>query len=411
MRNDYYRKNFILNLLGEGIRGLSAGFITPITILTIFVSQFTSSKIFIGLLFTIPALGNFAGPILSAYLGAGLKRKKTLLVNLHILYVLCWFAISVFAFISSRFTPSGNLIAFFIIYGLSGFLAGIIIPQWFDYIAKILGKKIGTYLGLAFALSGGFSIVGALWAKQVLERVPSPDNFGFCFLFAGLIQLSFPVFIFFQIEKEDFPLSGRAEFRTYLHNLFKILKEDKNYIHILIVQILLSFGAMSSSFYAVYAGSKFEMTGNVVGSFTVMLIIGGMVGSIFLGAMGDVIGHSFSLSIAIVGGIGAALCALLANSLTLFYILFFLLGIFLIPTFISCTNLVLEMATIEHRPSYIALNSMIVSPFAAIAPILGGIFINAFSYSFVFILTIIVLFPTLIIIKKKGTGYFFIAGL
>ena len=402
---EIYRKNFLLNILLEGFCGLGSGFVVPATILAIFLSTFTSSKILIGLLFAVPAIGTSLTPILSAYYTAGLARKKKLLVYLHLAYIICWLMLTMFVFLSDKLTPEGTLIAFFIIYGLSSFIIGFLIPPYLDYIGKIVPKGRGVFFGTAFAASGGLAIIGAFLARRILSSISFPENYGLCFFSASAFWLLSLLFLSLNIEVEGPPVSQRKKFGVYLRDLVKILKEDKGYLRLIIVQMITSFGAMSSPFYAIYASSQLQVTGSVLGYFTVMLLSGGMIASVLLGVLGDFFGHNISLLIAVVCGIGSATIALFGSSVGHFYALFFLLGFSLAPTFMVCTNLVLEMATIEQRSSYLALNSTLVAPLAATAPLLGGFLIRTFSYSFVFSLTIAVLLVgLLVLIMETGKG-------
>lgn len=397
---EIYRKNFLLNILLESFWGLGSGFVVPATILAIFISNFTSSKIAIGFLFALPAIGTSLTPIFSAYYTGGLARKKKLLVGWHLVYVVCWFLLALFAFLSGKLVPEETIFFFFIIYGLSSLTVGLIVPPYLDYIGKIVPKGRGIYFGIAIAASGGFAILGAFLARRILSLTPFPGNYGLCFLSAASFQLFSLLFLGLNIEVEGPPVSQTKKFRPYLQNLIKILKEDREYLQLIFLQMITSFGAMSSPFYAVYASTKLQVTGSILGYFTIMLLLGGMIASVLLGILGDVFGHKISLLIAIVCGIGSATIALFGSSETHFYALFFLLGFSLTPTFMVCTNLVLEMASIEHRSSYLALNSTLVSPLAAVAPLLGGFLVRTFSYPVVFLLTIAVLLVGLFVLIK-----------
>jgi len=408
--NRIYRRNFLLNVLLEGFWGLGGGFVVPTTILAIFLTNFTPSKIVIGLLFTIPALGSSLTPIFSAYYTGKFAKKKIPLVYLHIGYVICWFIISILTFLAKRFSAEGIITLFFIFYGLSSAIIGFIIPPYFDYIGKVLHKRRGTYFGIALATSGGLSILGAFLARKILSSVPFPQNYGFCFFSASIFQLLSILFLGLNVESEESPVPERKGLGIFLRDIAGILKRDKRYLRLFVVQVLMSFGGMSSSFYAVYASSRLQLTAGMLGYFTVMLVLGGMVASILLGILGDMLGHSLSLFIAIACGITSALIALAGSSVSHFYLLFFLLGFSLTPTYIACTNLILEIATIEQRSSYLALNSSFVGPFAAVAPLIGGFLIRTFSYSLVFSLTIAVLFAGLLVLipgNKLGKGNLF----
>lgn len=324
-----------------------------------------------------------------------LTLKKKILLYLHLAYLACWLALAIFAFFSARLNPRYALFIFFFFYGLSSFIIGIIIPPYFDYIGKVIPRNRGIYFGIALSSSAGLAIIGALLASRALDNFSFPASYAVCFSASFLIQFLSLIFFIFNVEHDNSAGSSltdaRFKFSSYLHTLFRILKEDKSYFNLLLVQIIISFGAMSYSFYTVYANSILSLSGNLLGRLTIMLVLGQVVAGIILGVVGDIQGHRFSLGIAILCGIGSAIIAIFGRSIGSFQAIFFLAGISLTSSYIEITNLTLEVATIDERSSYAALNSTLVGPFAAIAPLLGGILICNISYTFVFGLTAVVL--------------------
>jgi len=195
------------------------------------------------------------------------------------------------------------------------------------------------------------------------------------------------VFLGCNIERENkHAVEEKHSFGDYLVILKGILKNDRYFLRFLTVQIILCLSGIAGPFFGVYADYKLHLTGSMLGGLTMMLVAGQAVATIILGMLGDYWGHRTSLAISVFSAAAAAVLAVFSNSFPMFSIVFFLLGIGGAPAFVSIINMLLEMNETGDRGSYIALNTTFTAPFAAAAPLIGGLLIKNVSYTFVFML-------------------------
>jgi len=145
MEDKTYKRNFVLNIFLEGMWGLGVGFVVTTTILSVFVSRFTPSKIAVGLLFTIPVIGSSIMPVLTTYFTRKRRFIKWPMICLHVVYVATWLAIAVFTRFSAGMSPKTVLFVFFTIYGTGSILGGMMAPMYFDYIGKIFPSGRGFF--------------------------------------------------------------------------------------------------------------------------------------------------------------------------------------------------------------------------------------------------------------------------
>jgi len=96
--------------------------------------------------------------------------------------------------------------------------------------------------------------------------------------------------------------------------------------------------------------------------------------------------------------VAAALTALFASSLTVFYACFFFAGGYISATLIANMNLVLEFCPPEERPKYIGLSNSLAAPVFALSPVLGGRIADRWSYPALFVLTAVLVLAGLLVL-------------
>lgn len=394
------KRNFILNIFRQALWGLGNSFVVESTIIMIFLTHFTDSKVVIALLATIPALSGAIMPIISEYFTKDIHPKKTPMSLLVVLSQLCWVGIAIFAFTSRSFTPSGVLIAFFILYAVSSIIMGVTTPMHFTFVAKVIPKNRGAFFGIGSVSLGIFGIIGAIFAKTILEKYSFPANFALCFLIAAIIRAVHVVFIMASVEQEIPVKQENNKFHLYLKELIELIRKNKKYRNLIAVQIAVSLSTMGTVFYAVYIKSVIEMTPTVIGMITIFGISGGMVASVISGLLGDVKGHRLTYAAALCGSIITVLIALFGKTVNHFYLMFFLGGASGGTASVAYSALMMDMAPKGLSGRYFAVSSTVLAPFAALAPMIGGILIEKTSYTFVFFLTAIFLFISLVMFLR-----------
>jgi MFS family permease len=145
---------------------------------------------------------------------------------------------------------------------------------------------------------------------------------------------------------------------------------------------------MAGSFFTLAAIRRLGATDDQVGGFTLIFVISQTLTNLFWGYLGDKKGYKLLTALGALGQIAAALIAVWANSISLFYLIFAITGAALSLEMIANLNIVLEFGPREERPTYIGLANTIRSPFTGLAPVLGGVIADRLSFEAVFLTTI-----------------------
>ena len=246
---------------------------------------------------------------------------------------------------------------------------------------------MGRSLGLSPRLSTGLRELAAIAAGFMLERLPSPLDFTFCFL-ATAIFFVFSYIILAQTREQESQRPKTEEHpAAFWGHSWNILKRDRNFNAFLLVRSISQFAAMGISFYLVYAVRVFGMSESVAGIMTAVLFIAQVAFGPLMGRLGDRWSHR---GVMMLGGLGAAASSLLAwhaNSVAWFYPVFFLAAIAIVAIWTIPLALTVKFAQEHERPIYIGLSNTVSAPATILAPIIGGWFADTAGYDAMFLVS------------------------
>lgn len=377
----------------------------PDTIIPVFLSNFTSSKIVIGLSSTIMgSLGGIGVALPQLFVASRVEnrvQKKPILMVVITVRALCWGFLALTTYVFAASHP--NLMIFLLFFSLLVFtlMAGVGVVPFFD----IWGKAIpSTLRGRFFAhrqLWGGVAAVGSgLIAGSILgnERISFPDNFAILFSLAFIYLGMAYVALSSVREPLEEVHETRLTFANFLKKAFHVLNSDTNYRRYLLVQILVGASALAMPFYVLYAREASKVRLEIVGIFLSAQMLGGMVSNVLWAHLSDFVGNRRVVQMGSLVGLSMPVIALAAaRHLTFFFfVLFVLAGSFVAGRRIGRTNFVLDSAPPKDRPVYIGLNGTLSLP-VVIFPLLGGMIVQRVSYSFLFALTTAVVLAGLVL--------------
>ncbi len=397
--NQHLRWNFSVNAVDFGLYIFALSFASQLTILPAFVREFTSSNLVIGIIPTINVIGWLLPQMLSARYIEKFNRKKRFILIVGIGERLPWLFIALAVLFLANVSPVWSLLAFFAFYSIFCFSGGINTPAWLDMIGKIIPeRKRGRFFGFSNFMGNGVGVGGALLAGYLLENKTFPGNFATCFMLT-FISMSISLGFLALTKEPAYPVvKERVALRDYLSQLVVIARDNRNYLLFLISAVLIGFSVMASGFFTVHAIGKLGLSGSQIGRFTAITLFFQTVTNPMWGYMGDRKGHKSVMAAGAMGTILAAITAAFANSASVFYVVFAITGTSLSAAMIARLSIVLEFSEPEERPTYIGLTNTVKAPFAAIAPIAGGMLGDRFQLPFVFLLTAAIILTGLLVL-------------
>ena len=294
-----YRWNFIVNALDNTFFFFGMSFIAESTVIPVYVSHLTDSRMLIGLVSAVASAGWFLPQLLAANGTERLSRKKPLMVRGGLFIErlpLLLLAISAYLFAGSNAALALGL--FFLFYSWHRIGSGALAPAWEDMIAKMIPlDRRGRFFGIANFGGSLLGIIGAQLTTIFLARYAFPHNFALCMAFAA--AANFVSWSFLSLAREPVrpPSKEHISTLTYLRRLPGVLRSDRNFGRYLASRVLAGLGRMAMGFTTVYAVQRWDLPDHQVGVYTMILLVVQTAFNLLFGYLGDRKGHKRSLEL------------------------------------------------------------------------------------------------------------------
>lgn len=406
--DDEVRKNYRWNVTVSWTDGIlfsiGLAFCTDLTILPVFLSNFTDSKVIISLIPAITTLGLTLPQLLSAHYIESLPRKKPITTLIGVGMRLPWLFLALFALYLADGNNLLNIILFFVFYAMFTVTWGLILPPWLDIMGKIVPMpKRGFFMGVRFAIGRLAGIPAGFAAYYIIEQMHFPHNFALLFALS-FVFMSVSLGFFAMTREPVHPTTReRRHFSEFMRAIPATIGHDRNFFWFIVFNMLVSSANLALGLYAVYGVKQFHLSDSVSGIFTAVLMVSQMVFSVAWGYWGDRHGYRGSLIASTLLCALAPLVALMAPSIEWYYLVFILIGGFISANQVVNMNIILEFSAPEDRPLYISASYALTAPVFSLSPIIGGLFADLVSWQALFLAAFI--FPMLalavVIMKVK----------
>jgi MFS family permease len=334
----------------------------------------TGSALLIGL---IPAIHNAGWQLPQLFIAgwvAKQSRYKPLVVGLTIAERLPFLGLGILAAATPRISVP---LALTLTYGLlivQGLGAGVTANPWTTMIGKIIpAERRSTFFGVQSAAANVLASASAFAAGVILEKLPSPQDFTYCFLLCSFSMVISWYFLNRTREPDNLPAAEPAAGLTIdAEKLRGILRSDKNFCWFLLGRMITQLGVMGFAFYTVYAVRVYGASELVVGSMTSVMLATQIGANVLMGWIGDRWSRKGVMEIGLAAGVLSALLAILAPSAGWFYPVYALAALANVAAWTIGIAMSLEFGAEADRPAYIGLANTLIAPANILAPFLGG---------------------------------------
>jgi MFS family permease len=381
----FLRRNFVAGLVHGTFFQASAAFGSIHTVLPSFVALLTQSPVAVGLMAAVQGMGEVVPQMFTAYLIEDRPRKKPYLLWIITVRWVSWAVLGYLTLQVGATRPGlvlGVLIGLFGLFSLAGGMGTVVYADVFSKAipAQIRGRFIGVRQLVGYLLAIGAGGV----VKLILDdpaRFPFPSSYALIFfLSAGALLVAFTGFAL--IREPVYPTQRMSRsLGALLRRAVVLARQNANFRRLLGARGLTATALALAPFYVVYAQAEIGVDPGMVGLYLSAQMAGGALSNLVWGWLGDRYGNRAVIVGTSLTGALAPLLALLVpvGSEALFVAVFAFLGATLSGMRLGYTNFILEMASVELRPTCVALQNTLLTP-VAVLPLLVGALVRALSY-------------------------------
>jgi hypothetical protein len=394
------RRNLWALVFEKGFFFFGLSFAGPFTVLTALASQLTTSAVFIG---SISMVWNGASFLPVPFVARWIRnhpermpiiRRAELIRGCAFILVAGWLFLTHAQ--NTGLTLVVLLVGIVLFCGSDGFNS---VP-YVDMIARILTSRERARMTWQGMLVGGvFSFVGSLVVQRILTPgvLSFPTSFTLLLTIASFLFLMSLVSISLIRERDvqaKHPHVVEGALTQAPHALGAILRHDTVYERMLLTRFLTNLDQMAVPFYTVYALTVLKLPVNSIGLFVAAQAAGALIGPIAYGRVAERRGaqrviqmSALVQALAPVVGLLIAFFAHVTPSLGPWIaMVFVVMGMSNSGMALGYYNYPLDWCPANDRPNYLALLS-IVGIISMLAPLLGGVLVQAFTYETLFAVT------------------------
>ncbi|WP_235598480.1 MFS transporter [Kosmotoga arenicorallina] len=393
------KRHFIAFVWHASFLALTMAFVEVNTVLPSLVLKAGGNSFSIGLITAITT----GIPLLVQIVFAGLlmarpKKKPFLLFGIYLRI----FALAFMGFmLKSSLTGSVLLLMIFLVisvFSFSGVFAGIC---YTDLLGKsIAGKSRRKFMAFRQIVGSILSFGGGFLARMVVSEVPYPDNYSMMF-FVAAISLALGSMGFWLIYESPAKIISYPGFWKILKNIPSTLKKDGNLRNYIVFSNLTGFGLILIPFYVLLAKETYGLSGENVGNFLFLQMIGILIAGFFWGSYLQHKGFKKLLyACALFGGTIPILSLFLSNVGDNFYALIFLLtGVTLSARKMGFEGLLIEISNDENRALYTGISGAF-NVVTSILPLIMGAIIDFIGFKIVFSLSSFFIFSGILYLRR-----------
>jgi MFS family permease len=380
------RWNFWVNVGDLSFVTLAGSFVFISTILPLYASYLTDSRVLIGLIPAAYLVASHGPQLFMAARAEALGRKKPWVVRVSVFERVPWLILGLGILLWPE-APAWFSYAFLVAMLLAAQGAvGVASPAWRAMLANVVHPdRKGLMFGLGSSFGGLMGAAGALLSRYILDTVAFPRSFGVCFLLAFAGQAISWTFLTLNREPERPPDRPRARLGSYLRELPEVLRRDANFARFLISQVLVILGTLGVTFYIVYGREAFGVSDSFAATLTMVALTSQALGTPLLGWWGDRFGHRSAIEVAALLCAAAGLVMVIAPGAGWMYAAFALLTLSDAGIKVARPSLTMDLGAGGRVPTYVALTTTLLAAPALAAPILAGWLIDRLDFRPVFV--------------------------
>jgi len=380
-----YWWNFTTLILDSSIFSFSVAMLSVETILPYFVSHLSTQSFWVGVVPALYFLGEFFPQLFGAYLVHHMTTRKWPIVWIAASERVGILAIALVAQFVDKISSSLALGLFLFSYTIFTITNGLISPAYNDFISKNIMQHRGLYFGVREFGNGLIGLVASLTASSLLLGYTFPVNMRILF-WIGFATSFISPFIEMTFREVPYPVQKTEEkLGVFFKDIPGLIKQQVGMQKFLVARSVFGLCLLANSFFAIYAVRRFSLDAGVLGIFTMIILLTRSAFGFIWGYLGDRFGYKKNYIWSSLILICMGVLALTSNGVWGFYIIAFGIGAVNSVILTGDPNMIFQLSPPNETSRFVGIVNTVISPVMTLAPIVGGLLVDSFSYSVLFV--------------------------
>jgi len=369
-------RNALLNAAGEALFGFKFWLVPSATVLTVLLTRYGASERMLGAIVSIESACSLLPQLLGAWVFRSRRRLKAHLIAWHVVVMLPFLLfMGLLTFQAERLDPATYRWLMLLCHAGYWLAIGVVVAAWMDFLAHLFPASVrGTAMGMA-AFGAALAGTGAgLLAGWLILHFAAPQVFAWMYVAAWVIGTGS---MFLWVPVHDAGAEGATDSPPptlrELGECFCAALRYRTFRSLLVGRLMGGVGFCIAPFVARHYGGAAGggLTDSVIVSCGAAATLGGAIGGLALGRIGDRHGHRAGMLIGMTLQCATLLTLLFGRGLAGCILSYGCMGL-AGGCGISFSNLVYETCRHPNRLAHIALANLVVGAVMVLAPLAGG---------------------------------------
>ncbi len=366
----YFWRNYLAHCIEGGLYMGGLAFVAAETVLPAMVKSLGGPNWLISLTPMMLMFGIGWPSLLTAHYVEQLPRVKPFILATGFLQRLPYLAAALsLIFLIEQFPVAVLYLVAFAPF-ISGVITGLNFAAWMQLISRIIPEnRRASSWAIRYIIAAAIGISAGSIIRIVLSRSPGPSGYGQLHLIAyGFCMLSYVLqATLHEITPLDNAAVNRRSFRDNLRSLPDLVKLDRRFRDFICMRMLTMGIYIMTPFLAIHALETLGKGEDFLGALVMAQMLGGIVGNLLAGFIGDRYGGRLPLVMARIVLILVSLGGAVNPYEWGFLVIFFLLGAGFYIDQVGIFTLSIEISPADRIPTYISLLWTLSAPSMLVA--------------------------------------------
>ncbi|MDD4318142.1 MAG: MFS transporter [Victivallaceae bacterium] len=388
--------NFWLHVF-EGVLCITGvSFISYETVLPKIIESLGGPGLLISFAPALPILGSALTPLIGANIADRLHHKRNFVALVCVFQRLPYILlIPVLWFSKDNLTSAWLIAGTIFLYGLG---SGILAPAWFQLVANTVQERyIPRLFSIRFGISSVLGVLVGWLVKIILDWHPDKTGYGLLFLLAGIMMMSGIWFLMKIREPRHIPRRREPP----LPVTYSEVLSSPNIVRFIWLRACYCGVFVSMAYIPIKICRELELNSGWLGIFTMMVVLGAIVGNVFAAFWAQHFSWKNGLIIGICAYLVVFILTIICRSTGMAMLIFFILGFAKDVWNSMSAALMISIPGQRLRSRGSAMIALLMAPPIICGSVSGTLLYSWFgSYNLLFAVSALMMIPTIVFSRK-----------